>query len=417
MIHFTEFTLDNGLRCIVHEDFSTPMAVLNVMYDVGSRDEDAEHTGFAHLFEHLMFSGSVNIPSYDEPLQRVGGENNAFTSADVTNYYLSLPAANLETGFWLESDRMLNLAFSENGLEVQRKVVVEEFKQSYLNQPYGDVWLQLKPLAYHTHPYQWNTIGKEIAHIENAVMDDVRGFFKKHYAPQNAVLVVAGAVSAATVRQLAEKWFGPIAGGPAYQRQLPQEPAQAEARHLTAQAEVPLSALYKTYHMPARGDARYHAVDLLSDMLGHGKSARLHQRLVKEQALFNNISSSLTGSLDPGLLVISGKLNEGVDLKTADAAVEAVVAEFLTGDVDAYELEKVKNQAESSLVFGEIDLLNRAMNLAYSKLQGDTNLVNDESRRIQAVTVADVRAMAQLVLRPENCNTLYYEATAVAEPA
>ncbi|GAB2854031.1 M16 family metallopeptidase [Hymenobacter ruber] len=417
MIHFTEFTLDNGLRCIVHEDFSTPMAVLNVMYDVGSRDEDAEHTGFAHLFEHLMFSGSVNIPSYDEPLQRVGGENNAFTSADVTNYYLSLPAANLETGFWLESDRMLNLAFSENGLEVQRKVVVEEFKQSYLNQPYGDVWLQLKPLAYHTHPYQWNTIGKEISHIENAVMDDVRGFFKKHYAPQNAVLVVAGAVSAADVRQLADKWFGPIPGGPAYQRQLPQEPIQTEARHLTAQAEVPLSALYKAYHMPARGDARYHAVDLLSDMLGHGKSARLHQRLVKEQALFNNISSSLTGSLDPGLLVISGKLNEGVDIKAADAAVEAVVAEFLTQDVDAHELEKVKNQAESSLVFGEIDLLNRAMNLAYSKLQGDANLVNDESRRIQAVTVDDVRAMAQLVLRPENCNTLYYEAAAVAEPA
>ncbi|WP_460503190.1 M16 family metallopeptidase, partial [Hymenobacter agri] len=218
MIHFTEFTLANGLRCIVHEDFSTPMAVLNVMYDVGSRDEDAAHTGFAHLFEHLMFSGSINIPSYDEPLQRVGGENNAFTSSDVTNYYLSLPAANLETGFWLESDRMLNLAFSENGLEVQRKVVVEEFKQSYLNQPYGDVWLKLKPLAYHTHPYQWNTIGKEISHIENAVMDDVRGFFRKHYAPQNAVLVVAGAASEAEVRRLAEKWFGPIPGGPAYQR-------------------------------------------------------------------------------------------------------------------------------------------------------------------------------------------------------
>ena len=386
------------------------MAVLNVMYDVGSRDEDPDHTGFAHLFEHLMFSGSVNIPSYDEPLQRVGGENNAFTSADVTNYYLSRPAANLETGFWLESDRMLNLAFSETGLEVQRKVVVEEFKQSYLNQPYGDVWLQLKPLAYHAHPYQWNTIGKEISHIENAVMDDVRGFFQKHYAPQNAVLVVAGAVSAAEVQRLAEKWFGPLAGGPAYQRRLPAEPVQTQPRHRTAQASVPLSALYKTYHMPARGDERYHAVDLLSDMLGHGKSARLHQRLVKEQALFNNISSSLTGSLDPGLLVISGKLNEGVDLQAADAAVEAAVAEFLTHDVDAHELEKVKNQAESSLVFGEIDLLHRALNLAYSKLQGDANLVNDESRRIQAVTVADVRAMAQLVLRPENCSTLYYEA-------
>ena len=410
MIHFTEFTLANGLRCIVHEDFSTPMAVLNVMYDVGSRDEDPDHTGFAHLFEHLMFSGSVNIPSYDEPLQRVGGENNAFTSADITNYYLSLPAINLETGFWLESDRMLNLAFSENGLEVQRKVVVEEFKQSYLNQPYGDVWLQLKPLAYRTHPYQWNTIGKEISHIENAVMDDVRGFFRKHYAPQNAVLVVAGAVSAAEVQRLAEKWFGPIPGGPAYQRQLPQEPAQTEARHHTATAQVPLSALYKAYHMPARGDARYHAVDLMSDVLGHGKSARLHQRLVKELQLFNNISSSLTGSLDPGLLVISGKLNEGVDLKEADAAVEAVVAEFLAADVDPQELQKVKNQAESSLVFGEIDLLHRALNLAYSKLQGDANLVNEESGRIRAVTADAVREAAQSVLRPENCSTLYYEA-------
>jgi predicted Zn-dependent peptidase len=410
MIQFQEFTLDNGLRCIVHEDFSTPMAVLNVMYDVGSRDEDAEHTGFAHLFEHLMFSGSVNIPSYDEPLQRVGGENNAFTSPDVTNYYLSLPAANLETGFWLESDRMLNLAFSENGLEVQRKVVVEEFKQSYLNQPYGDVWLKLKPLAYQTHPYQWNTIGKEISHIENAVMDDVRGFFQKHYAPQNAILVVAGAVSTAEARRLAEKWFGPSPGGPAYKRQLPAEPAQQEPRRLRTSAPVPLSALYKAYHMPARSDERYHAVDLLSDVLGRGKSARLHQRLVKELALFNNISASLTGSLDPGLLVISGKLNAGVDLQEADAAVEAIVSEFLQQDVDAQELEKVKNQAESSLVFGEIDLLNRALNLAYSKLQGDANLVNEESRRIQAVTVADVRSAAQSVLRPENCSTLYYEA-------
>jgi zinc protease len=410
MIHFQEFTLPNGLRCIVHEDFSTPMAVLNVMYDVGSRDEDPSHTGFAHLFEHLMFSGSVNIPSYDEPLQRVGGENNAFTSSDITNYYLSLPAANIETGFWLESDRMLNLAFSENGLEVQRKVVVEEFKQSYLNQPYGDVWLKLKPLAYQQHPYQWNTIGKEVAHIENAVMDDVRGFFQKHYAPQNAILVVAGAVSVAEAQRLAEKWFGPIPGGAPYVRQLPQEPVQTEARHLNASAPVPLSALYKAYHMPARADERYHAVDLLSDVLGRGKSSRLHQRLVKEQGLFNNISASLLGSLDPGLLVISGKLNAGVDLKAADAAVEAVVAEMLATDVDAQELEKVKNQAESSLVFGEIDLLNRALNLAYSKLQGDTNLVNDESRRIQAVQVLDVSEAARLVLRPENCSTLYYEA-------
>ncbi|MBC6606033.1 insulinase family protein [Hymenobacter sp. BT188] len=410
MIHFQEFTLANGLRCIVHEDHSTPMAVLNVLYNVGSRDEDPSHTGFAHLFEHLMFSGSVNIPSYDEPLQRVGGENNAFTSPDITNYYLTLPAANIETGFWLESDRMLGLAFSDNGLEVQRKVVVEEFKQNYLNQPYGDVWLRLRPLAYQHHPYNWSTIGKEISHIENAVMDDVRHFFAKHYAPQNAILVVAGAVSLAEAQRLAEKWFGPIPGGPRYERQLPAEPRQTEARFLEIVADVPLSAFYKVYHMPGRADDAYTAADLLSDVLGRGKSSRLYQRLVKDRQLFNGISASCTGSLEPGLLVISGKLNTGVSLEEADAAVQAVVAELRETPVTAEELEKVKNQAEASIVFSEIELLNRAMNLAYSKLMGDANLVNEESARIQAVTPEHVLEAAREILRSENSSTLYYRA-------
>jgi zinc protease len=410
MIHYQEFTLANGLRCLVHEDFTTPLAVLNILYDVGSRDESPDQTGFAHLFEHLMFSGSVNIPSYDEPLQKVGGENNAFTSQDITNYYLSLPAANIETGFWLESDRMLDLAFSENGLDVQRKVVVEEFKQNYLNQPYGDVWLKLKPLAYQTHPYQWNTIGKEISHIEDAEMADVRAFFRRHYAPQNAILVVAGAVAFAEVKRLAEKWFGPIAGGERQPRQLPQEPAQMEARRAEVTAAVPLSALYKAYHMPDRLDPRYHAIDLLGDLLGRGKSSRLHQRLVKELQLFNNVSASVTGALDPGLLVVSGKLNAGVALAEADRAVEAVVAELLSAEVPAEELQKVKNQAEAGLVFGEIELLNRALALAIGKLLGNANLVNEEPAQLQAVTPADVRAAAELVLRPENCSTLYYQA-------
>ncbi|UOR04928.1 insulinase family protein [Hymenobacter aerilatus] len=410
MIHFTEFTLNNGLRCIVHEDHTTPMAVLNVLYNVGSRDEDPEHTGFAHLFEHLMFSGSVNIPSYDEPLQLVGGENNAFTSPDITNYYLTVPAANIETGFWLESDRMLNLAFSEHGLEVQRKVVVEEFKQNYLNQPYGDLWLNLRPLAYQQHPYRWATIGKEVSHIENATMQQVRDFFAKHYAPQNAVLVVAGSVTEAEVKRLAEKWFGPIPGGTRYERQLPQEPRQQEARFLELMSDVPLSALYKVYHMPSRADEAYYPVDLLSDVLGRGKSSRLYQRLVKEQQLFNSISASVSGSLEPGLLVVSGKLNAGVTLEEADAAVEAIVAELRTELVPAEELEKVKNQAEASIVFGEIELLNRAMNLAYSKLIGDANLVNQESAKVQAVTPEAVLAAAQDVLRPDNCSTLYYRA-------
>ena len=410
MINFTEFTLENGLRCLVHEDHTTPMAVLNVLYNVGSRDEDPDHTGFAHLFEHLMFSGSVNIPSYDEPLQLVGGENNAFTSPDITNYYLTVPAVNLETGFWLESDRMLNLAFSENGLEVQRKVVVEEFKQNYLNQPYGDLWLRLRPLAYQQHPYRWATIGKEISHIENATMQQVREFFAKHYAPQNAILVVAGAVTEAEVKRLAEKWFGPIPGGTRYERQLPAEPRQEAARFLELTADVPLSALYKVYHMPGRAEEGYYAADLLGDVLGRGKSSRLYQRLVKENPLFNSVSASVTGSLEPGLLVVSGKLNTGVALEEADAAVEAVVAEFREQLVPAEELDKVKNQAEAGIVFGEIELLNRVINLAYSKLIGDANLVNEESTRVQAVTPVAVLEAAQQILRPENSSTLYYRA-------
>ncbi|WP_205503534.1 M16 family metallopeptidase [Rufibacter psychrotolerans] len=410
MIHFKEFTLDNGLRCLVHEDPTTPLAVLNVLYNVGSRDEDEQHTGFAHLFEHLMFSGSVNIANYDEPLQQAGGENNAFTSPDITNYYLTVPAQNIETGFWLESDRMLSLAFSEHGLEVQRKVVVEEFKQNYLNQPYGDVWLKLRPLAYKTHPYKWATIGKEISHIENAVMDDVRAFFLKHYSPANAILVVGGNITFERAKKLAEKWFGPIPGGVKYERNLPQEPRQTEARLLEVEAEVPLTALYKAYHMPARTSPEYYAADLLGDILGRGDSSRLYNELVKEQKLFNSVSAFATGSLEPGLLVVQGKLNVGVDPKVANAAVEAIVEKMRSEHVTPEELQKVKNQAETSIVFSEIELLNRAMNLAFGKLMGNPNFINEEGALVQAVTSEDIYHQAQEILRPDNCSTLIYKA-------
>ncbi len=394
----------------MHEDYTTPMAVLNVLYDVGSRDEDEAHTGFAHLFEHLMFSGSINIHSYDEPLQRVGGENNAFTSPDITNYYLSVPAQNVETGFWLESDRMMELLFSENGLEVQRKVVVEEFKQNYLNQPYGDVWRKLRPLAYKEHPYKWATIGKEISHIEDATMDIVRAFFKKHYSPGNAILVVAGNITFDKAKELTEKWFGPIPAGEKYVRNIKPEPKQTEPRVLETSADVPLSAIYKAYHMPARTEQDYYAVDLISDILGRGKSSRLYDRLVKEQKLFNSISASVSGSIERGLLMIQGKLNEGVDLHEANAAIEAINQELMDNLVDEHELNKVKNQAETSLVFSEIELLNRAMNLAYGKLLGDANFVNTEGEKIQAVTPADILRCAKEVLNPNNCSTLLYKA-------
>ncbi|ALI99221.1 M16 family metallopeptidase [Rufibacter tibetensis] len=410
MIQYKEFTLDNGLRCIVHEDNTTPLALLNVLYNVGSRDEDEQHTGFAHLFEHLMFSGSVNVPSYDEPLQQAGGENNAFTSPDITNYYLTVPAQNIETGFWLESDRMLDLAFNENGLEVQRKVVVEEFKQNYLNQPYGDVWLKLRPLAYKKHPYQWATIGKEVSHIENAVMDDVRAFFKKHYSPANAILIVAGNITFERAKELAKKWFGPIPSGERYERNLPVEPPQTEARYLEVEAEVPLTALYKAYHMPARTSPDYYAADLLGDVLGRGDSSRLYNELVKEQKLFNSISAFPTGSMEPGLLIIQGKLNVGVDPQAANAAVEAIVERISAEHISDEELQKVKNQAETSIVFSEIELLNRALNLAVGKLMGNPNHVNEEGALIQAVTSEDIHRQAQQILRPENCSTLIYKA-------
>jgi zinc protease len=387
----------------VHEDHTTAMAAVNILYNVGSRDEEENRTGFAHLFEHLMFGGSKNIPAYDEPLQKVGGENNAFTSPDITNYYITLPAVNLETAFWLESDRMMSLSFDPKVLEVQQKVVVEEFKQRYLNQPYGDVWLKLRPLAYQIHPYRWATIGKEISHIENATMDDVKAFFFKYYLPNNAILVVAGDVTIPQVKALTEKWFGSIAAGEKYVRNLPQEPLQTSARFLETEAKVPLNALYKAYQ-------DYYIADLMSDVLGRGKSARMYQKLLKERQLFANINAYNTSSIDPGLLVVQGNLNAGVSLEEADAAIEEVLQELVEVTLLQQELSKVKNQAESTLAFSEVELLNRAMNLAYAASVGNPDLVNLEAEKIQAVTVEEIQAMAKHVLRKENCSTLYYRA-------
>ena len=410
MIHYKHFVLDNGLRVYVHEDHTTPIAAVNILYNVGSKDEDERKTGFAHLFEHLMFGGSKHVPVYDEPLQRVGGENNAFTSPDITNYYITLPAVNLETAFWLESDRMMSLSFDPRVLEVQRKVVVEEFKQRYLNQPYGDVWLRLRPLTYQVHPYRWATIGKEISHIEDATLDDVRAFFYKYYLPNNAILVVAGPVQVDDIRRLAQKWFGPIPAGAPYRRQLPREPEQHEARTIETEAAVPLDAIYKAFHMPAKTDSDYFAADLMTDLLGRGKSSRLYERLVKEAKLFNNVNAYVTGSADPGLVVIQGQLNGGVTIERGEAELNAILEEIMQEGVPAAELTKVKNQAESTLVFAEVEMLNRAMNLAFYANLGDPEEVNREGEKLQAVTPDEVQRMARRILRPTNTSTLYYRA-------
>lgn len=409
MIPYTEFTLANGLKVIVHEDPSVQIAVLNILYDVGSRDEDPSKTGFAHLFEHLMFGGSKNIPSYDEPLQLVGGENNAFTSTDITNYYLTVPAANIETGFWLESDRMMSLSFDPTVLEVQRKVVIEEFKQRYLNQPYGDVWLKLRPLAYTTHPYKWATIGKEISHIENATLNDVRDFFFSHYLPNNAVLVVAGNVKVDQVKNLAEKYFAPIPAGKKPTRKLPQEPLQQKKRTLSVEAKVPANALYKTWHMSGRFNNDYYASDFISDMLSRGQSSRLYQHLVKEKEIFTSISSFVMGTVDPGLMVVSGRVKEGISLQDAEGELEHVLEDF-KNTVSEQELEKVKNQAAATLAFGEVEVLNRAMNLAFASLSGDAELVNQETKIIEGITQNEVQQIAQTILKDENASVMYYTA-------
>jgi zinc protease len=408
MVKFNRFTLDNGLRVIVHEDNTTPMAVVNILYDVGSRDENPEQTGFAHLFEHLMFGGSVNIPNYDGPLQQVGGENNAFTSNDITNYYITLPSANLETAFWLESDRMLSLAFSEESLEVQRKVVIEEFKQRYLNQPYGDVWLRLRPMVYKKHPYLWDTIGKNIEHIENAKIEDVKAFFKKHYNPQNAIMVVGGDVKLEQVKELAEKWFGPIPAGEKYHRNLPQEPEQHEERRETVSAKVPLNDVYIALQMPGRREQEFYAVELMSDILSRGNSSRMYRNLVKEKQLFSEVHAYVFGSLDKGMFVLEGKPTEGVTVEQAEAALWAEVELLKTEEVPADELTKVQNKTESTMIFSEMSLLDKAMNLAYYELLGDAELLNSETGKFLAVTPAQIKEEANKLFRKDNSSTLIY---------
>ena len=408
MIQFEKFKLKNNLTVIVHQDKSTPMACLNIIYDVGARDEDENKTGFAHLFEHLMFGGSINIPNYDEPLQLVGGENNAFTTNDITNYYCTVPSENLETAFWLESDRMLSLAFDKKSLEVQRSVVIEEFKQRYLNQPYGDVWLLLRPLIYNVHPYKWATIGKEIKHIEDATMEDVKAFFKEHYNPSNAVLVVAGDVEVEQVKQLAEKWFEPIDAGMKPKRNLPVEPPQTEYRSLTVERDVPISSIYRAYRMCARNDEEYHTVDLLSDILSRGNSSRLYKNLIKDKQLFSDINAYVMGDFDKGLFVISGKINDGVTIEQAEAGIDAEIAKMQNELVAADELQKCKNKIESTVTYSEADVLNKATNLAISELLGDANLINLEIENYQKVTAEGIKEQANKILQKTNCSTLFY---------
>ena len=402
MLKINRHILANGLRLVHSQDDSTQMVALDILYNVGARDEHPEHTGFAHLFEHLMFGGSVNIPDYDAPLQLAGGENNAWTNNDITHYYLTVPRQNVEIGFWLESDRMLSLDFNERSLEVQRGVVMEEFKQRCLNQPYGDVGHLLRPLAYKEHPYQWPTIGKELSHIANATLDEVKDFFFRFYAPNNAVLAVTGNISFEEAVALTEKWFGTIPRRDVPVRRLPQEPVQTEERRLTVERNVPLDALFMAFHMCERAHPDYYAFDILSDILSNGRSSRLNQHLVQEKQLFSSIDASISGSIDAGLFHISGKPSAGVSLEEAEAAVREELKILQNEAIAAQELEKVKNKFESTQIFGNINYLNVATNLAWFELNGAAEDMEKEVERYRAVTAGQLQTVAQTAFDKAN---------------
>lgn len=410
MIYINRYTLSNGLRLIHHEDNTTQMVALNLLYDVGARDEHPDHTGFAHLFEHLMFGGSVNVPDYDTPVQNAGGENNAWTNNDITNYYITLPRQNVETGFWLESDRMLSLDFNPRSLEVQRQVVIEEFKQRNLNQPYGDASHLLRSLAYKVHPYQWPTIGKEISHIANATQEEVQEFFFKYYAPDNAILSVTGHITFQETVAMAEKWFGPIPRRNVARRSLPQEPRQTEERRLTVERNVPVDALFMAFHICNRRHRDYYAFDMLSDLLSSGRSSRFVQHLVQTKQVFTNIDAYISGSLDDGLFHITGKPAPGVTLEEAEAAIWKELNSLIEESVDETELEKVKNRYESEQIFNNLNYLNVATNLAYFELIGKAEDINDEVSKYRAVTAERIKEAAKKTFVHENCSILYYKA-------
>lgn len=409
MIHFDQFDLKNGLRVFVNTDRSTTMVSMNIMYNVGAKDEDENRTGFAHLFEHLMFGGSKNIPNYDQPLEKAGGENNAWTNNDLTDYYLTLPAQNIETAFWLESDRMLELAFSPESLEVQRQVVIEEFKQRYLNQPYGDLWLLMRPLAYKVHPYKWNTIGKDISHIEKATLDDVKNFFFSYYAPDNAVMSISGNISTEEVKTLTEKWFSDIPARNVKKKTLPKEPVQTAKRTLTVERNVPSDVICKAWHTCARMDKDFYANDLMTDILSKGKSARLFQRLVKERKLFSNIDCYLTGDIEENLIVVKGMLMKEVTMEQAEEAINEELEKLKTGGVSEDELKKVKQMVEAAVVFSEINIADKALNLSYYATLGDAGLINRQVEFYNAVKADEIKEAARKVFREENSNVLYYK--------
>ena len=409
MIHFTRTILDNGLTVICNPDKSTPFVSVNILYKVGSRNEQEDKTGFAHLFEHLMFGGSQHIKDYDHHVQSAGGDSNAYTTNDLTNYYITIPANNLETALWLESDRMAGLDFSQHTLDVQKQVVIEEFKQRYLNNPYGDIWLKLRPLAYQIHPYRWATIGISPEHIEKATLDDLRNFFHRFYAPDNAIIAISGNIETNKTLKLVRKWFGDIPAANTPLQQIPTEPEQQTARRLIIpNNNVPADAIYKVFHMGGRNSKNFYACDIISDILSNGQSSRLYINLVKNNRLFSGIDAYISGDADPGLFIFSGKLSEGTSIEQAEQAIDHEIEKFIEDSISGHEIEKVINKTEARIAYSEINYQNKASNLAFFEFLGDINLINTEGKCYSRLTTDTIKQTARQIFRKENSSTLYY---------
>ena len=405
-LSYDTFSLPNGLKVLVHEDHSVPKVVVNILYHVGSKDEEAHKTGFAHLFEHLMFEGSKHIAHFDQALQRAGGESNAFTNSDITNYFVSLPSNQLETAFWLESDRMLELDFSEKKLDIQKSVVIEEFKQRYLNQPYGDAYLKLREAHFNKHPYKWMTIGKEISHIESATLDDVKGFFFGYYAPNNATLVVVGDVTLDKVKRLAEKWFSPIPSRSLQKHPLPQDSPQAEQKKLTHSGNVPLTAIYNMFHIPGHTQREYYIADILTDILSNGRGSLLYEFMVKRNKVSPGVSAFTWGMYDPGALSIDGKLSPDASIDQYEGALREVIDKLQ--ELQEEDLKRIQTKLKASFVLQKTSLLNKAVELAVSDSLGNPDLINQTPDIYDSISLEEVKRAAREYLAPENCTTLYY---------
>lgn len=410
MVAFEKYHLDNGLTVILQQDTTTPMVATNVCYNVGSKDENPERTGFAHLFEHLMFGGSKNIANFHKEVELASGSENGFTSIDVTDYYITLPKQNLEVAFWLESDRMNELVFSPESLEIQRHVVIEEYKQSYLNQPYGDAMLLHMPLCYQKHPYLWMPIGKTPQHVEEATMEEVKAFFYTFYRPNNAVLTVSGNIQIEACKDMIHKWFSPILQGKPYIRNLAQEPLQTEPRYLDITRDVPSDRLQKAYKMGKRTDSEYVPACMLVDILSNGKSSRLIKKLKYENPIFSSINAYLLGSFDDGLLFIIGYTYPNIAIEDADKLVQEQLQLLCEDGISDYELQKVKNKAKTEFDYDMLDVQSKTMNLSINEVMSAAEIVNSMEEAYMRVTAEDIQQTARKIFNENRCSTLYYRA-------